>query len=156
RGGMRTWYPIRSDAGFTLVEVLVVLLLVAVLTALAGPSLSAYVGGSKTRRAVDRIATDLAYARMQAVRSGRHVVVRFDPSGSYRVEVVGDAEAPPRHVTLANEHGGILLSAPVDSLEFDARGLVVSDPGRGIIVVSHGEQRDSLLITPAGRVYRDF
>lgn len=145
-----------ADAGFTLIEILVVLTLVSILASSAGPAFGTYVGRLKTRNALNHIATDLAFARMAAVRSGNTATVRFVRSSVYQISVTGAAANPVRSVSLGKEYAGIVVEAPVASLTFNSRGLLTSGLGRGHIVVRMGTLRDSLAITPAGRVYRDF
>lgn len=151
-------HPIRSraDAGYSLIEMLTVLTLVAILGSMAAPSLTAYGHRHKARRALDRVAADVAYARMAAVRSGAPSVIRFSGASQYRIEVTTDGEDAVRSVGLESDYAGVVLLPPHGALEFDARGLLVSDPGDGYIVAALGATRDSMMITPAGRLYRDF
>ena len=152
RGGRRG----PAASGFTLIEILVVLTLVSILASAAGPAFGAYVGRLKTRNALNQIATDLAYARMAAVRSGNSSSVRFVRSSVYQISVTGAAVNPLRAVSLEKEYAGIVVEAPVAALTFNSRGLLTGGIGRGYIVVRMGTLRDSLAITPAGRVYRGF
>lgn len=155
--GMATRIRTRPDAGYSLVELLVVLLLVGLLATLAGPSLTGYVNRQKTRGALDRIAADLALARMSAVRTGHRSVVRFSGASGYRVEVeVAGGDESLRRVELGKDYAGVVVLPPASAFEFNSRGLLATAPGSGIVVVSLGGSRDSLMITPAGRIYRDF
>lgn len=148
--------PDRSEAGYTLMELLVVLVLVGVLASMAGPAMSEYIGRQKTRGALDQVAADLAYARIAAVRSGRRAVVTFVGPSDYRVEVVGDTIGAARTVRLGGDYAGVVITPPGATLEFNSRGLLVSALPEQYLVVSLGSTRDSLILTPAGRVYRDF
>lgn len=66
----------RSAAkGFTLVELLMVLAIVAVLTTLAAPALGSLIGRSQARAARNVLVTSLNQARITAVNRGGHVVV---------------------------------------------------------------------------------
>jgi type IV fimbrial biogenesis protein FimT len=153
---MRNLHSNRSRAGYSLMELLVVLVLVGILASLAGPAMGEYIGRLKTRRALDQITADLAYARMAAVRSGRRAVMRFQGPSDYSIEVVGDPTVPVRSVRLGSDYAGVVITPPGTTLEFNSRGLLVSALAREYLVVSLGSMRDSLILTPAGRVYRDF
>lgn len=153
---MRNPNPDRSEAGFSLMELLVVLVLVGVLASMGGPAMGEYISRQKTRRALDQVAADLSYARVAAVRSGRRAVVTFTGPSDYRVEVAGDTAAAMRIVRLGSDYAGVVVTPPGATLEFNSRGLLVSALPQQYLVVSLGSTRDSLILTPAGRVYRDF
>lgn len=77
-----TWLserPRRRQAGFTLLEMLVVLLLLGVATALVAPRLTA--GGARLDGDTRLLASRLAAARDQAVRQGRAVEISLDTRG---------------------------------------------------------------------------
>ena len=141
-----------------MIELMTVLVLILIIASMAGPSMGNYVGRAKTRRALDRVANDIAFARTAAVREGRRATVDFGAVGStsYTIELDGRA-APIRTVSLGEEYPGVEVTPPTASrtLVFDSRGLLIStDPGT--IVVRMAEQADSALITTAGRVYRAY
>ena len=64
-----------SPAGFTLVEALIVLAILAVLMSLAAPSWGGLIGRSHGRAAQNLLATALSQARATAVSRARHVVM---------------------------------------------------------------------------------
>ncbi len=64
--------PVR---GLTLIELLVALAVLAVLLAAGVPAFSALAAGNRAAAAVNAVATDLAYARGEAVRRNRNVVL---------------------------------------------------------------------------------
>ena len=67
-----------SFGGFTLIEVLVVLVLMAALTAVAAPSIGRGLGAIELQTTARRIAATLRLARMKAVREQRVFLVGFD------------------------------------------------------------------------------
>ena len=64
--------------GFTLIEVLVVLVLLAALTAVAAPSIGRGFGAIELQTTARKIASTLRQARMKAVREQQAFVVGFD------------------------------------------------------------------------------
>jgi prepilin-type N-terminal cleavage/methylation domain-containing protein len=149
---------LRRDAGFSLIEIVVVLAMMGIVAALAQPSLDAYVNRSKTRRALDRMSGDIAMARILAVRSGDRAVLEVSGPDSYRVWVESVPVDTIRVVSLADDYAGVQLQAPTADgrLVFNGRGLLVT-PGTGLMIARlGGGVADTLKITAAGRVYRAY
>jgi len=69
-------------AGFTLIEVLVVLALVSILMSLAAPSLAAMVNSMRLTVAVNSLFSSLMLARSEAIKRGARVVVCKSASGT--------------------------------------------------------------------------
>lgn len=62
--------------GFTAIELMVVVAIVAVLTALAGPSFRDLIDGWRVRSAAEEVTNTIYYARSEAIRRGGRVSVR--------------------------------------------------------------------------------
>ncbi len=71
-----------SPNGFTLLELMIVLALVALLMALAWPTLRRPMLRSVTEQAARQLAEDLSRARLSAIETGEPWVFRFEPDGS--------------------------------------------------------------------------
>jgi type IV fimbrial biogenesis protein FimT len=67
--------PVRHASGFTAVELLVTLALVAILAALASPSLVRLVQNSRISSAVNTLLADVRFARSEAARRATNVVL---------------------------------------------------------------------------------
>ena len=57
--------------GFSLVEIMIVLVLVGMLAAMVGPPMYGYLQAQRLQTGADRFVTDLQYARAQAISRGR-------------------------------------------------------------------------------------
>lgn len=145
-----------NRSGHTLIELLTVLAIVALVVSLASPSMKGYMERNRARRALDRIANDISYARVLAVRSGSRVVLEFHGT-SYDLTQTGDSTVELRNVSLTEEYPGVTIVAPTaDSrLEFDSRGMLRSTL-TGSLIARSGSASDSASISVAGRVYRDY
>ncbi len=149
---------LRSTAGFTMLELLTVLVVVAVLASLAAPSLRGYIEQSRVQGALDRLVGDVAYARMLAVQRGGGTVIRLEGDGSYAIDTlsVTGATGSVRTVRLRDDFGGVTLDGTTSELSFDSRGLLLNQDGESFLRVSRGDLSASLFVSAAGRVYRDF
>jgi len=67
--------PSGPERGLTLIELLVALAVLAALLVVAVPGLGSLVASGRTAAAVNAVATDLAFARGEAVRRNRNVVL---------------------------------------------------------------------------------
>lgn len=84
----RPWTHRRLSGGFTLLEVLVVVIIVGALAAAAIPAISRRLKANRTREAGQRVAELYRVARVQALGSGRATLVRYaDASGVGNFEV---------------------------------------------------------------------
>lgn len=159
----RTRKALRRDDGYSLIELLTVLVLIAVLTSMAGPAMGRYVQQNKTRRALDLIAMDLSYARLVAVERSQRTWLRVQPNGNYTVDTLatnGIDPVPVKRVNLSNDIIGLtVVPGSATQFEFSSRGMVVnygSETSGGVLKLTAGVARDSLFVSPSGRVYRAY
>ena len=68
--------PPQQSQGFTAIELMVVVAIVAVLAALAGPSFRDLMDGFRVRGAIEEITNSIYYARSEAIKRGGLVSVR--------------------------------------------------------------------------------
>lgn len=144
-------------AGFSLIEVMMVVVLIGIMAAIAAPSLSGYVDRSHARSAADRVRADIGYARMLAVRHARPTVVRFvDASYTISTVAANDAESVVKRVNLGADHGGAALSPAGSVLRFDSRGLLRAEAGEypAAVLVTRGGASSTLVVLPTGRIYQ--
>ncbi|HEU0053951.1 MAG TPA: prepilin-type N-terminal cleavage/methylation domain-containing protein [Longimicrobium sp.] len=153
--------------GFTLVELMVAIALIAVLASLAAPELEAFLARQRVQSALNLLTAEVHYTRSLAVRSGRGAVLRLigsaDCAGArlaghgYRVVVRGSPERLVRagSVRMHGPSAVCLVGNNSDTIAFNSRGLLVPFANRKLIGVL-GSVRDSLTISVVGRVYRRF
>jgi len=68
----------KSDGGFTIIELLVIVLLLGVLSAIVAPSWLAFINRQRVRTVNDRVFQSLRLAQSQAKRSKRNIIITFD------------------------------------------------------------------------------
>lgn len=146
----------RDAHGHTLIELLTVLVVIMVIVSLAAPSMTSYVERNQVQRALDRVVTDLALARMMAVRSGSRVVFQLQSPTSYSL-APQSGSGPSKTVSLSADFPGVAVavSAADAQFVFDSRGLLVNT-AQGRIIAARGTSADSAMLTASGRVYRGY
>jgi prepilin-type N-terminal cleavage/methylation domain-containing protein len=84
---LRERVRVRADSGFTLVELLLVLVLLAMMAALAWPAIERPWSKHRLRAAADRVRTEWCLARIEAIRSGKAYVFQYTLGGrSFRTQ----------------------------------------------------------------------
>jgi prepilin-type N-terminal cleavage/methylation domain-containing protein len=85
--------------GFTLTELLVVLAIVGITSAIAAPGVSAWIQNYRAKTAARQLMTDLAFARMTAVAQGSCTVTMYILTNSYTItDVNGNTIGIPRQL----------------------------------------------------------
>ena len=114
-------------AGFTLIEMIVVLTITVIMLTFASFVFSGYFERVAAERAAQVFAQDLTLARNWAVRSREPVVIRFYESSLwYEVEAQSTSTEVARRrfgVNADIDLSGLSLDVAGDSLVFDSRGV---------------------------------
>lgn len=148
---------LRETRGYSVLELMVVVLLIGILASLATPAMNTWVNRTRTTGALNRINSDVAYARVYAVREARSVWVQIGDDGRYSVDTLNASgvPAPLRSVDLRVDHPELSTQGTTATqLRFNARGLAQGMTGAQYFKVAAGGARDSLFVSPAGRTYR--
>ena len=143
-----------TTRGFTLIEVVIVMVIAAVLIALVVPSVGSALGQRDVNGARDNIAMTAAMARSRAVERGRTVEFRLDVAGNKAAiiengEVIGGVDVGARGVQMKGE-------ASLYRLCYTARGFAsasctnVAAPTD--VVFERGEYKAELTLWALGQV----
>jgi prepilin-type N-terminal cleavage/methylation domain-containing protein len=112
---------IRTNRGFTLVELLVVLSIIAIISVIAAPQYGAFVARNKVREATTDLFQNMRLARSMAIKENRAYFITFNEGGgnNYRIGFDGNGNnslldgipvdgfrtGPVRFVNIFNEFG---------------------------------------------------
>jgi prepilin-type N-terminal cleavage/methylation domain-containing protein len=114
-----------GQGGFTILEMVVVLVIASVLLAIAAATFSEYNERTSARRAAQVFARDLGMARSMAVRGRETVTVKFDEGGKwYSVTTATGRQLALRRFGTTREVSlsAISIDMTGDSVQFSARG----------------------------------
>jgi prepilin-type N-terminal cleavage/methylation domain-containing protein len=137
-----------TRAGFTMIELMTVLVIAGILASVAAPAMNGYVQRQRESRVVNQITTDLSQARMMAIRAGEQASVARHSASTYSVGLVGSTTR--RQVRLELDYPGVSLAFPGDGqVVFDSRGIVVA--GTGVISVTMQDRTQELQVSVTGR-----
>ena len=134
--------------GVTLLEVAVVVVLVALITAIATPVILRRLDRSKVRHASSEIVSALALARTTAVAREGYVTVRIDAARGAITVVTGKDTLLTRPI---GEIYGVGVRSNRDSCTYGPTGLGFGAANQSILV-ERGSAVDTVVISRLGRV----
>lgn len=154
--------------GFTLAEIVAVVVIMGIMAAIVAPRMARFAAIVRTRTAANRMATDLAYTRQLAARSGQRARLALERSdrcpappgwtGGYRYRVIHagpDSVAALRDLRL----DGAPLCVTANGggpLEFHSSGVLVGHDNRTIVFRQGTYPADTLTLSAVGRVRRRY
>ena len=143
----------RKDAGFTLLELITVIAIAGVLTAIAVPNFLTYQSSSRLKGALSTLRGDLVGARMLAIKRGVEYQVAFT-SGGYTIQRGNLSTGSTSYTTevtrnFADEYTGVTASATSNPV-FSPKGTVTPFPVT--ITLQSGQKSQTITIYIAGKV----
>lgn len=147
---------------FTLVELILVLVLIGLALAIAGPPLAEAYWRSSARGAVDEFVTTHELARSTAVRYGRVARLRIDAAGGrFWAEVdTGQTGSGRRVIGGVKRVGdvGLRMTSDRSTICFDSRGLATRreacESADVTVIFSAPNWADTVEVTALGKVLR--
>src|SRR5438045_1640578 len=144
---------LRNRSGYTITELIVVLFIFAVVTALSIPRLHGATSSAGLRSARTQTAIYLAQAHALAVQRGREAwFVRNGNSVSVSVDSSGTQIVYGRPHDLLAEHGVTIPTASHDVIKFDSRGYAIGAGTTEKVVLTRDGMRDSVCISKLGKI----
>lgn len=151
----------RADGGFTLMELMVVLVVFSIVTAIALPGLNKFLRSVELSGTVERMATSLRVIRQRAVTENNNYVAVLGANDNIlwwddddndgvkdNTEKTGENAPIPSWMTVTNDPGNTFAS---DTLKFFPNGSA-SESGTIIFSNADGYQKSLSVIRPTGMV----
>lgn len=156
---MKRTPSLRSRRGFSLAELMAVVVIMGIMAAMAGPKMTRWVQSISQRSAANQLVADLSYARAVAAREGQTVSLRVVTPTAYQVTVDqpnGGVARQIKRVELSQLNRATAFTTPVASrIAFDSRGLLRNNASTTTeLVVSRGLVTDTVRVTQVGRPQR--
>jgi prepilin-type N-terminal cleavage/methylation domain-containing protein len=156
---------IHSRRGFTLLEGIIVMSILAVLSAIGAPTLSDALRERTTSSAADQFAATHSLARATAVRYGRTAQLHITPNTkSWYIEVDTSAtginqRAKIGHVRQLDAVTGLTMTSTRSLVCFDARGIASTtvagcQAGDAQVIFAMSGAADTINTTVLGKVLR--
>jgi type IV fimbrial biogenesis protein FimT len=129
---------VRMGAGFSLIELMTAIAVAAILMAIAVPSFTALINGSRLTSQANELVASLQYARSEAIRLNRKVTLCPSSDGASCSDAAGwgrwivrmdAAAASDPSLRDVQTSGKTTISADVDKVSFSSDGLARSSDG---------------------------
>jgi len=145
----------RSERGFTVVELITVVGIMMVITAIATPSFYYWLPKYRLSAGARQIAADLQLARMKAISQNTSYRLRFTDTDIYEMQKNdGGWAVAPGHGSVKLPEG-ITVTNGTDfyTWEFQSRGTANAAGGTADIEVTNGDLNRAVCIELVGRVH---
>ena len=157
---MTTTHPCRrrGRGGFTLAELLIVVVIAGIVLGFALPRFAGYLRHLTSRSTTVQLVSDLALARTQAVREGASVSLRVVGTNRYQItwdDAAGASRGVIKTVVVDGPQSTNVKLSPVGArYTFNSRGMRTSEQ-ENLVVTRSGGQVETISITGVGRVNRE-
>ncbi|MBU4184602.1 MAG: GspH/FimT family pseudopilin [Proteobacteria bacterium] len=147
-----------KQSGFTIIEMMIVIAIMAILTGIAVPNYLAYLPKSRLNGAARQVMGDLMAARMKAVKLNHRVKVFFYSNHEYKIcddanndTTIDDGEGDVQLRDIQTEYYDVTLSANNNPI-FQPNGTASNLPTINLDSLSNSSWSKSITISSAGRV----
>lgn len=142
----------RKNSGFTLLELIVIIAIVGVLTAIAVPNFISYLPSYRLKGAISTLRGDLYSAKMLAIKRGVQYKVVFT-AGGYQIQrgtsSAGTFSLDQTEIArnFSDDYPGVTASANADPV-FSPRGTATG----ATITLQNGQKSQEIKISITGRI----
>jgi type II secretion system protein H len=138
--------------GFTFVEILMVMIVMALVFAIAFPKLTVLRARSNVDSTMQRVASTIATARQSAIARGTPVKFGVAGDAVFAVAFPYGAADSIQHAFDVQATYGTTLGGDEFEVVFDPRGLAAGFQDKKSVIVTYGGRIDTLCVQKLGRV----
>lgn len=141
----------RQAAGFTLIEILIVVALISVLAGTAAPIVAEGIRQYAINSAGQQVASTIRAARFQAVARNQTLAVRFDYPAAGQYQVVDTATPPNAVGEVQRLPDGITFGVGFTNLQISNAGRMTA--ASNIVVTNGSAEHDrTIVVSTSGRI----
>jgi prepilin-type N-terminal cleavage/methylation domain-containing protein len=147
-------------AGFTLVETLMVVVILGAVALIGVPKMQSGMTSTNLRGARTSLTSLVAKARASATQTNRMTLLKIEGNNAYvlarprLVPLAGSTADTVGSVRPLDQLYGVTITAPIDSIRFDPRGLGSGFGSGTTFLLSRDGHTDSIRVDGLGRVTR--
>ena len=145
----------RRDAGFSLVELIITIVLLGIVAAIAVPSYRGWAANTNLKGAARAVSSDVYDTRGRALAENRVYTITFsaDPTNTYTITAPAANGLPAVNETKNfSEYGGVrMTSASVGAITIQSRGTVT--PAVNVIMTNSRNSTGTINVLITGRAH---
>jgi prepilin-type N-terminal cleavage/methylation domain-containing protein len=147
---------LRDRGGFSLAEILIVLVIIGIAVAMAVPRMEGVLHQSALQGAMNRVASDVTLARLRAVRTATSTALRVNSTGTGYTVVIdpNGTNTDYKTVSFTDDYKGLTLAPVSTTITFDSRGMLQT--GSATLTATRQGRSETVTISGVGRVYRGY
>jgi len=139
-----------EERGFTLIEVMIVIVIIAIMTGVAVPAFSDWRQSQALRSASQSLLSHMKQARVLAISENRNVSISFtSTSYTFDADTTGTCGPCKAQMIPLGQFSGSLSLTPTTTRTFSSRGTSNS----GSVTLTVGSRSQNIVLNVIGRAY---
>jgi len=136
----------KNNKGFTILELIIVIVITAILATFAVPSIRSWRANSSLSGDIRTLKADFEFARSRAIRDNTPITISFNTgNNSYSIDSV-----PPVSRSLVGTSISTNLTGAATTITFDSRGRAANNTGS--VTLSNGSRNTTVSVSMIGSI----